>query len=262
MIIPDRFCSTDAAMADAGCHAIDLIKTPDRSRTASATGRVNRSYDEVAEDVDVNQSVATASRAARPESAHSFKLWENDEFSFGDLVDVINPLQHIPIIATIYRNWTHDKIGFAPRVIGGAIWGRIGGFVSGLVNAAVEWLTGKDIGDHIYNALFDAPGDSGIKTAANTKVHSATDPSAASSVPLQEQGTDADGALSDLPIRARSSDLPSNRPPHAETQRPWPSSSLPVMPGEILSARLLQPYRVFEDRDQRRRGGPKLRLTA
>ncbi len=169
MILPERFYSTDAARAGAGCHAIDLTKTPDRSRTASASGRVNRSYNEVAAEVDVNQSVATASRAARPESTHSFKLWENDEFSFGDLVDVINPLQHIPIIATIYRNWTHDKIGFAPRVIGGAIWGRIGGLVTGLINSAVEWFTGKDIGDHIYSALFNNSNDTGIATVVAAK---------------------------------------------------------------------------------------------
>jgi hypothetical protein len=45
---------------------------------------------------------------------------------------------------------TGDRLGMAPRVIGGALWGRIGGFVAGLVNSVVEWFTGKDIGDHIY----------------------------------------------------------------------------------------------------------------
>jgi len=260
MIIPDGFCPPDAAMPDAGCHAIELIKTPDRSRATPAPATMRPTYDKVVEEVETKQS-APAPRAARPESVHPFKLWENDEFSFGDLVDVINPLQHIPIIATIYRNWTHDKIGFAPRVIGGAIWGRIGGFVSGLVNAAVEWFTGKDIGDHIYGALFDAPGDSGIKTAANAKGPSAADLSAASSMPLPEQGPVADGALADFPIRAPSSELPSDGPPRAETQRPWPVSSLPVMPKEILNARLVQPYRSCENRDSRRDHYPKLHLT-
>jgi hypothetical protein len=41
---------------------------------------------------------------------------------FGDFVDIINPLQHIPIIATIYRNRTGDTLGFASRVIGGGLW--------------------------------------------------------------------------------------------------------------------------------------------
>jgi hypothetical protein len=85
-----------------------------------------------------------------------FALWEKDGFGFADFIDIINPLQHIPIVATIYRNLSGDQIGAAPRVIGGALWGRIGGFVTGLANAVVEWWSGKDIGDHIYAAIFGA----------------------------------------------------------------------------------------------------------
>ena len=40
------------------------------------------------------------------------------------------------------------------RVIGSALWGRMGGFVTGAVNGVVDWLTGKDIGDHIYSGFF------------------------------------------------------------------------------------------------------------
>jgi len=68
---------------------------------------------------------------------------------------MINPLQHLPIVATFYRNMTGDRIGMVPRVVGGALWGRLGGFVSGLLNAAVEWFTGKDMGDHVYAFLHD-----------------------------------------------------------------------------------------------------------
>ena len=81
-------------------------------------------------------------------------MWEKDGFGFADFIDIINPLQHIPVVATIYRNFSGDQIGAAPRVIGGALWGRIGGFVTGLANAVVEWWSGKDIGDHIYAAMF------------------------------------------------------------------------------------------------------------
>ena len=99
--------------------------------------------------------------APAAEPAKRFSLWQNSSFEFGDFIDIVNPLQHIPIIATIYRNLSGDQIGMAPRVIGGALWGRIGGFVSGLINSAVEWFTGKDIGDHIYAKIFGEP------TAAN-----------------------------------------------------------------------------------------------
>jgi hypothetical protein len=60
-----------------------------------------------------------------------------------------------------------DQIGAAPRVIGGAFWGRIGGLVAGVVNAVVEWWSGKDIGDHVYAAVFGDPkkGDSATAVA-------------------------------------------------------------------------------------------------
>jgi hypothetical protein len=101
-----------------------------------------------------NSKGASAKKTSTETSSKSFALWQNLEFGIGDFIDIINPLQHVPIVATIYRNLTGDRIGMAPRVIGGALWGRIGGFVAGIVNAAVEWFTGKDIGDHIYAAMF------------------------------------------------------------------------------------------------------------
>ena len=30
-------------------------------------------------------------------------MWGKDGFSFADLLDVVNPLQHIPVIGQIYR---------------------------------------------------------------------------------------------------------------------------------------------------------------
>jgi hypothetical protein len=88
-------------------------------------------------------------------------LWQNSEMGFGDFIDIINPLQHIPIVETIYRNKTGATIGLASRVLGGALWSRIGGFVVSIVNGVVDWFAGKDIGDHIYSAFFGKSVDSG-----------------------------------------------------------------------------------------------------
>ncbi|MGB6086494.1 MAG: hypothetical protein WBF74_07845, partial [Parvibaculum sp.] len=33
------------------------------------------------------------------------------EFGFSDFLDVINPLQHIPIVSSIYRELTGDELG-------------------------------------------------------------------------------------------------------------------------------------------------------
>jgi hypothetical protein len=129
------------------------------SRGIERNGQTGRhsSFSEVAATVNGGEPMVptlTPEPAAAKE-AKPFTLWQKDGFGFADFIDIINPLQHIPIVATLYRNFTGDQIAAAPRVIGGALWGRIGGFVSGLANALVEWWSGKDIGDHIYTAVFN-----------------------------------------------------------------------------------------------------------
>jgi len=124
-----------------------------RARNGVEAATVKRSYARVADDLSRDPS------APRPtaEPAKAFSLWQNSTFEFGDFIDIVNPLQHIPIVATIYRNLTDDRIGMAPRVIGGALWGRLSGLVTGVINSLVEWFTGKDIGDHIYAKIWGKP---------------------------------------------------------------------------------------------------------
>ena len=149
---------------DAKQHQLEMTITPRRDVTPSSRGSRGRSYSDIAADVEP-QSLSNSAAKPQSPSIMSLKLWENGDFSFGDIVDTINPLQHIPIVATIYRNMTGDKIGAVPRIVGGALWGRIGGFVLGFVNAIVDHITGKDIGDHIYAALFGDSGKSERETA-------------------------------------------------------------------------------------------------
>lgn len=80
-------------------------------------------------------------------------FWGEDGFTFGDLIDLINPLQHIPVVSTIYRAVTGDEIAPGPRMIGGALLGGVVGFSAAAVSAAIENETGKDIGDHALVAM-------------------------------------------------------------------------------------------------------------
>jgi hypothetical protein len=70
----------------------------------------------------------------------------DDEFSFGDFLSIINPLQHIPVVSNLYRWVTGDTIKPAARVIGGAIYGGPVGLVASAINAVVEEVKGSDIG--------------------------------------------------------------------------------------------------------------------
>jgi len=87
----------------------------------------------------------------------------NDEPSFWDLLDVINPLQHIPIVSDIYRELTGDKIGAGARVAGGALFGGLIGLGAAVVNLIVEEKTGNDIGGNVM-ALFSDPAAEGAQT--------------------------------------------------------------------------------------------------
>ncbi len=96
-----------------------------------------------------------------------FQPFGEDGFTFLDFLDIINPLQNIPVVSTLYRSLTGDTIDPASRLGGGALFGGPIGAILSLVNIVVNEGTGKDIGENVL-ALFDEPagqdGDGGPPT--------------------------------------------------------------------------------------------------
>lgn len=78
-------------------------------------------------------------------SQESRSIQNPEEFGFGDLIDMVNPLHHIPIVGSVYREVTGDQIKPIGKIIGGGIFGGGVGAASGLVNTIVEAETGKDL---------------------------------------------------------------------------------------------------------------------
>lgn len=70
----------------------------------------------------------------------------NDSLGFADLLDMINPLQHIPVVSTLYRELTGDTISEPARMAGGALWGGPAGVIGALANSITAEETGGDIG--------------------------------------------------------------------------------------------------------------------
>ena len=105
-------------------------------------------------------SVPAADDIVEEAAESGLSLFDGEGFSFSEFLDLINPLQHIPVVSTIYRDLTGDEIGAGARVLGSAIFGGIPGIASSLVNLFIEDQTGKDIGEHAL-ALFDSPGSAG-----------------------------------------------------------------------------------------------------
>lgn len=78
----------------------------------------------------------------------------SEEFGFGDLVDMVNPLHHIPVVGTVYRGITGDQIKPIGKIIGGGVFGGAIGAAGGLVNVVAEAETGNDLAGNAYNLAF------------------------------------------------------------------------------------------------------------
>jgi hypothetical protein len=105
--------------------------------------------------------VAPAAQSGGPHprsDGRDHSLFGADGLTFYDLLDIINPLQHLPILSNIYRELTGDDLSPGARMMGGGLFGGFIGFGVAMFNAIVEDLTGKDVGGHVF-ALFRGDGD-------------------------------------------------------------------------------------------------------
>jgi len=88
--------------------------------------------------------------AARPAQSH---FWAGNGFSFHDLLDTINPLQHLPVVSTIYRAITGDRPGNVAEIVGDGLFGGLLGLAAGVANVALKEATGKDVGDTLLGLV-------------------------------------------------------------------------------------------------------------
>lgn len=90
-----------------------------------------------------------------PEKDGGFAVFGEDGFTLLDAIDIVNPLQHLPLVGTLYRELTDDTLDPFSRVAGSTLFfGPLGTAVSGL-NVAMEEFTGKDMGGHMWALLND-----------------------------------------------------------------------------------------------------------
>lgn len=119
----------------------------------------------------MTDSTALAARALAPTTAarDAAKAPAKQEaadlsLDFGDLLDAVNPLQHLPGVSQLYRHATGDDIGLPARLAGGFLFGGPIGLLGSAALAAFEAVTGDDPLGHLV-AL--AEGDT--ETAATAK---------------------------------------------------------------------------------------------
>jgi hypothetical protein len=121
--------------------------------------------------IDAANSTTTA--PASPEADQKPQSKSSDwDFSFHNLLDIINPLEHLPIIGTTYRAITHTHIGVPERIAGDALYGGLWGAVSGVADAAFEAVTGKDFGSTVLAFFTGHHHDTAVASNSNSNNNS------------------------------------------------------------------------------------------
>lgn len=100
---------------------------------------------------------APASQAADRAASLAYQN-KQPGMTFGDVVDMVNPLQHLPVIGTLYRKLSGDTISPISSIIGGALFGGPVGAVASTVNVIVKDRTGRDVAENAFSMV-------GIETA-------------------------------------------------------------------------------------------------
>ena len=137
------------------------------------------------------------------------------DMDFWDFVDIVNPLQHIPVVNTIYRELTGDTIKGVSRVIGGGLYGGVIGLVAGIGSAIVAETTGKDPGEHVL-AMLTGSDDETPAPAGNTAIAEATPPTAAPAAEAAARSGISASASAQPPLPRRSG---LHRHRHGRTRR-------------------------------------------
>lgn len=113
-------------------------------------------------------------------------------FGFADFIDVINPLQHIPGVAELYRSVTNDRISDEARRSGNALYGFALGGPIGLGAMLAYTALGDRLNDGKGSGTADAAG--GAETVAGAGAQPVEIP-----VPAPKPGTNpASGTDGDL----------------------------------------------------------------
>lgn len=120
--------------------------------------------------VKIDEPDTVASAAEVQAEAKADGKTTDDGLTFADVLDTINPLQHLPIIGTIYRELTGSTLSPAARIIGGGLYGGPIGVVLSMVDATIQEGTGRDIGSNVLAMVKGDPlGKEAVENIAKAK---------------------------------------------------------------------------------------------
>ena len=169
------------------------------------------------------------------------KFWSSDEgASFGEVLDAVNPLHHIPVVSAIYRAVSGDEIGLGPRLIGAAIFGGPLGVILAGISLLFEEASGGNVAEHAVALFEDVTGGGGREPAdvvatlldhAEGDASEGTQPSAVAHVEVAElaKTPTTPSPIIEPPIAASRADQ--SEPAANATSVPSPSAGSVLSPG-------------------------------
>jgi hypothetical protein len=101
-----------------------------------------------------SQPALKPGRGDQPNGSTQVATHAPQDYSLSDLLDIVNPLQQLPIVGTVYRALTGDTIKPEMRIMGGALYGGPIGLALAIGDTMVEQVTGRDTGGNLV-ALID-----------------------------------------------------------------------------------------------------------
>ncbi len=137
-----------------------VMKHDPEGRTAGPIPTFDKSFSMAMREALLQNQEASSASALAPSAAAA----SGDEYGFADVIDMINPLQHIPVIGSVYRSLTGDTMKGMSSIIGGGIFAGPVGAIAGTINVITKDRTGKDIGENIASAMgFGTPYETQAK---------------------------------------------------------------------------------------------------
>lgn len=89
-----------------------------------------------------NPITAHAQRAEQAADKQGF-FANGSNPSFSDLVDTVNPLQHLPVVSSMYQKASGDTIAPAAKIAGGFLMGGIFGAAAALASCVLDQAMGS-----------------------------------------------------------------------------------------------------------------------
>lgn len=127
--------------------------------------------------MDIPQQPLKITITPAPQAAkNATGFWQEDGPNFKDLLDTLNPLQHIPLVSNVYQSLTGDVPSTGAKIAGDTLFGGALGLLASIFNSIVETETGTDIGGNIVSTLTGTPTPGPAHIAASESASSEIQP--------------------------------------------------------------------------------------